>query len=191
MQVTYRNRRFSYAAICACVVALVVLIERGMGRTAFCRCGVIRLWTADAWGPENSQQFTDPYTFTHITHGILLYALLSLLAGRLSVSRRGLLALVVESGWELLENTDWVIGRYRAATVALGYYGDTVFNSVGDIAACMVGFVLSAYLPVRATIVLVIVLELGLAVWIRDGLLLNILLLVHPIEAVRSWQLAH
>jgi hypothetical protein len=162
-----------------------------MGRAAFCRCGVIRLWTADAWGPENSQQLTDPYSFTHITHGILLYAVLSILFGNLSVGKRALIALAIESSWEVLENTNWVIDRYRATTMALGYYGDSVFNSLGDIASCMVGFMLAAYLPVRVTILLVILLEIGLALWIRDGLLLNVLLLVHPIDAIRSWQLAH
>src|SRR5262245_56769717 len=107
-----------------------------MGRPLVCRCDVVRLWTSDAWGPENSQQLSDPYTFTHVTHGVLLYALPRLLAPRLSLPVRALLAIALESGWEVFENTDAVIERYRTATLALGYYGDSVLNSAGDIVAC-------------------------------------------------------
>lgn len=174
------------AAGIICVAAVTLL---AMGRTPWCRCDSIKLWTSDAWGPENSQQFTDPYTFTHITHGVLLYLLLHLVARRLPLGTRAVLAVALESGWEILENTDMVINRYRAATMALGYYGDSVFNSVGDILACAVGFMIAARLPTRVTVGMVIVLELALTLWIRDSLLLNIVMLVHPIDAVRTWQI--
>jgi len=160
-----------------------------LGRTPWCRCGSIKLWTVDAWGPENSQQLFDPYSFTHVTHGVLLYAILRWLAGGLPPGARGVLAVVLESGWEVLENTDFVINRYRAETMALGYYGDSVLNSMGDILACVVGVMIAAKLPVRITVALVIVMEVVLAVWIRDSLLLNIIMLVHPLQAVKTWQL--
>ena len=170
-------------------MALAAAVLLAMGRTPWCKCGTIKLWTGDAWGPENSQQLTDPYSFTHITHGVLLYFFLRLVAGKLSLQARGVLAIAAESGWEVLENTDMVIRRYRAATMALGYFGDSVFNSMGDILACAVGFLLASRLPTRVTVIMTIALELALTIWIRDSLLLNVVMLVHPIAAVRRWQL--
>jgi Protein of unknown function (DUF2585) len=171
------------------IVAVAVLALVAMGRVPYYQFGPITLWYGDAWGAESSQQFTDPYTFTHITHGVLLYALLQLVAPHLPLRTRGVLAVAAESAWEVLENTDLVINRYRAATMALGYYGDSVLNSVGDILACAVGFGLASRLPTRAAVILVVVLELTLTVWIHDSLLLNVVMLVHPIEAVKTWQL--
>jgi hypothetical protein len=182
-------RPWVYGAVAAAVITLAAVILLAMGRTPWCRCGSIKLWTGDAWGPENSQQFTDPYTFTHLTHGVLLYFLLQLVARTRPLGTRGVLAVAAESGWEILENTDMVINRYRAATMALGYYGDSVINSVGDILACVVGFLIAARLPARVTVVLVVLLELALTLWIRDSLLLNVVMLVYPVEAVRTWQL--
>lgn len=186
------RRRFAiwvYVALGAASVAAAAMVLLAMGRTPWYRSGPFRLWTADAWGPQNSQQFTDPYTFTHLTHGVVLYFLLRAAAGRLSVGGRGVLAVALESGWEILENTDMVIQRYRTATMALGYYGDSVVNSVGDILACALGFMLASRLPARLTVALTIALEVILTVWIRDGLLLNVIMLVHPIEAVKIWQM--
>lgn len=181
---------------CACVIgggaAIIVVaaaILLAMGRHPSYVHGPFKLWTSDASGPENSQQLADPYTFTHVIHGALWYLLLRLLAPRLSLATRGLLAVALESGWEILENTDFVINRYREATLALGYYGDTVINSVGDILASVVGFVLAAWLPTRVTVLTVIGIELVLLLWIRDSLALNLLMLVHPVEAVKRWQL--
>jgi len=174
--------------IAAATVAVAAAILLAMGRTPWCRCGSIKLWSSDAWGPENSQQFTDPYTFTHITHGVLLYFLLRLVARRQPLRVRFLLGVVVESAWEVFENTDLVINRYRAATLALGYYGDSVLNSIGDILACMVGFAIASGCSTRVAVVVIIVLELVLTLLIRDSLLLNIVMLIYPIEAVKHWQ---
>lgn len=176
------------AALCAALAAGAAVLLLAMGRTPWCECGTLRLWSGDAWGPENSQHLLDPYTFTHLTHGVLFYALLRLAAGRLGIGARLVVAVALEAGWEVLENTDAVIDRYRAATMALGYYGDSVVNSVGDIAACAAGFLLASRLPTRVTIFGVVALEAALALWIRDGLLLNVVMLVHPIEAVKRWQ---
>ncbi len=133
---------------------------------------------------------TDPYTFSHVTHGVLWYGLLALVAKRLPVGARFVLAVALESVWEVFENTDPVIQRYRAATISLNYYGDSVMNSMCDIVASVAGFILAAMLPTRVTLVAVIVLEIALALWIRDSLLLNVLMLVRPIQAIRNWQLA-
>jgi len=181
--------RWLHLAGAAAVIAVAAVILLAMGRTPWCTCASIKLWCGDAWGPENSQQFTDPYTFTHITHGVLLYFLLQLVARRFSLATRGVLAVAAESGWEVLENTPLVIERYRAATMALGYYGDSVINSVGDILACAIGFLLACCLPPRVTVAMVIVLEITLTIWIRDGLVLNVLMLLYPIKAIRTWQL--
>ena len=180
---------WAHLAGAAGIIAVAALILLAIGRTPWCTCASIKLWCGDAWGPENSQQFTDPYTFTHITHGVLLYFLLQLVARRYSLATRGLLAVAAESGWEVLENTPLVIERYRAATMALGYYGDSVINSVGDILACVVGFLLASRLPPRVTVAMVILLELTLTLWIHDSLMLNVLMLLYPIKAIRTWQL--
>ena len=160
-----------------------------MGRNLWCTCGRLVPWVGDAWGPENSQHLADPYTFTHLTHGVLLYLLLRIVAGRTPLGTRALMALVLESSWEIVENTDFVIDRYRTATKALGYHGDSVANSIGDILACMAGFGLASWLPVAATVALTLAQEVALLLWIRDSLLLNVVLLAHPIEAVKRWQL--
>ena len=182
---------WAYLGIAVATIAVAAVILLAMGRTPWCRCDSIKLWTSDAWGPENSQQFTDPYSFTHITHGVLLYGFLYLVARRLPLGARTVLAIALESGWEVLENSDVIIDRYRAATMALGYYGDSVFNSVGDILSCAVGFALAACLPTRVTVTMVVLLEVALTVWIRDSLLLNVVMLIHPIQVVKTWQLGN
>lgn len=180
---------WAYGAAAVGIVASAATLLLAMGRSPWCTCGSFAPWNGDAWGPENSQHLADPYTFTHLTHGLLLYLLCRLASPRASGGTRFLLAVVAESGWEVLENTEWVIDRYRAATMALGYYGDSVINSVGDILACIVGFALAAVLPTRASILVAVLLELTLLLWIHDSLLLNLLMLLHPIEAVKQWQL--
>jgi hypothetical protein len=185
---TNDDRRWTSIMASIAIVATAAVLLLSMGRDPIYRSG-FRLWYGNAWGPENSQQLSDPYTFTHVTHGVLFYALLHLLLRGRPLRVRALTALAAESAWEVLENTDAVIDRYRTATMALGYYGDSVINSLGDIGACMIGFALAAALPARATASLVVLLELALTVTIRDSLLLNIVMLVHPIEAVRVWQL--
>ena len=180
-------RRRPFTALLILVFTTATLLA--MGRRPWCRCGSLRPWVSDAWGPENSQHLFDPYSFTHLTHGVLLYVGLWLLAPTAPLATRALVALAVESGWEIVENSDAVIERYRAATVALGYHGDSVANSIGDIASCMVGFVLAARLPVPVTVAMIVAQEALLLVWIRDSLLVNVVMLVHPIETLKRWQL--
>jgi hypothetical protein len=172
------------------ILVLDAVVMLAMGRHPFCQCGWVSLWSGDIWSSENSQQLADAYSFTHITHGVLFYWLLLPLAGAVPLWLRRALALGIETAWELFENTDYVIQRYREATVSLDYYGDSVLNSAGDLAFCLVGFWLATRLPGRVTVVGVVLSEVALALWIRDGLLLNVLMLLYPIQAIKDWQLA-
>jgi hypothetical protein len=172
------------------VMAFTAMVELWMGRLPFCKCGTIRLWAGEIWSNENSQQFADPYSFTHILHGIILYALVWTVAGtRLPVRTRLVVAVMLEAGWEMLENSSFIIERYRATTVSLGYYGDSVFNSMGDICFMMTGFALAYKLPVRVTVIGAVLVDLVLLLWIRDSLALNIIMLIHPIAAIKAWQM--
>jgi hypothetical protein len=176
------------AAVAVLVVGLSAALLLAMGRPPAYQHGPFRLWSADVRSDENSQQLADPYTLTHLTHGVLLFALVGLAGRRLPIGTRVVAALALECGWEVFENTDAVIQRYRADTVSLGYYGDSVVNSMGDVLAAALGYAVAARLPVRLLVAGIVVVEGFLAAWIRDNLALNILMLLHPIEAIRRWQ---
>jgi hypothetical protein len=179
----------------ACVLAgagLLALLASAlllMGRPFRCECGYIKLWHGDVMSSENSQHIADWYTFTHIIHGFGLYGILWLVGRRWSLELRFVLALLIEVAWEIFENTDFVIDRYREDTIARGYYGDSVINGEFDVLACLLGFALAARLPVWATVGLAVVLEGLLAYVIRDNFTLNIIMLIYPFEAIREWQL--
>jgi len=180
----------AYVLAVTAILAFTALIELRIGRLPFCKCGLIRLWSGDIWSNQASQQFFDPYTFTHILHGVLLYALVRKLSGkRLSVAGRFVAAVMLESGWEVFENTDFIIQRYRDVTISLDYFGDSVFNSIGDICAMMFGFVLAYKLPLRVVIAGSVLLDLFLLLWIHDSLVLNVLMLIYPVPAIKSWQM--
>lgn len=175
------------AAICALVLVAAIL-ELGMGRPVKYRNGPLRLWSGNIYSDQNSQQIADPYTFTHVTHGAAFYGLTRLAMRPASMATRLIVSTAAEAAWEAYENTDAVVERYRSQTISLGYYGDSLVNSVADIAACVVGFLLAWRLPRAATVVWVVSFELALAYVIRDSLALNILMLVYPIDAVKAWQ---
>lgn len=174
-------------ALAVCAIAAVVLLS--MGRVPICRCGYVKAWHGIVVSSENSQHLTDWYTFTHVIHGFAFYGCLWLLARRWPLPLRFVAAVCIEATWEVVENSSFVIDRYRAVTIALDYYGDSVINSLADIAAMALGFVVAARVPVWATVVTAIALEAFLGYMIRDNLALNVLMLVYPLERVRQWQM--
>jgi len=155
-----------------------------------CTCPQIFV-TGDAWSSRTSQLFLDPYSLTHVAHGMVLAGLLVLLLGRVAPVWRLTIAVAIESLWEIIENSNAVIDRYREATAALGYQGDTIVNSLGDIMSCALGFILARRLGWRRSIVLFVAIEIILVFWIRDSLLLEIIMLIHPVGAIKTWQMGH
>ncbi len=182
-----RQIRFLSAAIFA-LLALTVFQLRNQGRIWWCKFGDYSPWSSDAWGKHNSQHLLDPYSFTHILHGVLYFWIAGLIFKKLSFARRFFIAIFFECVWEILENSNFIIERYRAATLALDYYGDSIFNSLGDILCCGFGFWLAYKLKFRRSLLLFLLIEIVLLVTIHDSLLLNIVMLIHPIEAVKNWQ---
>ena len=170
------------------VLLITSLVLRGNGRPWWCACGSPFLWSGDINTEHNSQHLLDPYSLTHVLHGVVLCGLLAVAAPRWPVPWRLACALSLEAAWELFENSNMVIERYRTATISLGYQGDSIANSLGDILSCAVGVLVAARLGWWGSVALFAVTELILILWIRDSLILGVLMLIHPIEILKSWQ---
>jgi hypothetical protein len=181
------SKRLPYL-ITALIIALAAAYLLWLGREPICKCGYVKFWHGQVVSSENSQHLSDWYTPSHIIHGFLFFGLLWLVARNLAFGWRLAIATLIEAAWEIVENSDAVIERYRSVTISLDYYGDSVLNVVADIAAMLIGFYLAAKLPVRVTVVLALAFE-AFTIWmIRDGLALNVLMLLYPLDSVAQWQ---
>jgi len=184
-----KHQTFWFAA-CGAVLLIQIIAEYMMGRTPICTCGYIKLWEGSVNSSGNSQHISDWYTPSHIIHGFIFYGVTYLLLRGKPIAMRLLLALVIESGWELLENSPVIIDRYRTATISLDYYGDSILNSAMDTIFMVIGFLFASRAPVALTIAIAIFFELLTGYLIRDNLTLNVLMLIWPVEAIKTWQSA-
>ena len=185
------RREHVIAAVAITVVTLLALSAQG--RPWWCACASVVPWSSDINGSHNSQHFIDPYTVSHFEHGLIFFAGLLLLPG-VALAWRFVGAVALECAWELLENSSFIIDRYRAATISADYYGDSVINSLSDVIFAGLGFLVAWQLAKRARLgwrawwAVVIVCEVGLILAVRDSLMINVIMLVHPIDAIRAWQ---
>ncbi len=184
------SKKNLWPAVTIAMLLVATGIElRWQGRLWSCTCANF-FWTSNAWSSLTSQLLFDPYSFTHLLHGVMFCGVIYLAVRRITVEWGLVVAIAIECAWEIIENTNTVIDRYRTATAALGYQGDSVMNSFGDIIACGVGFLLAAKIGWRWSLILFFGVEAVLVLWLRDSLLLEILMLVHPVDAIKDWQMA-
>ena len=188
---TTKRERSPVVLVVATALVLIgmMVLLRVEGRRLLCSCGTFAVWVGDWCSSNTSQQLLDPYSLTHLLHGFLFFWLIALLFRRMPRGWQFWLALMLESAWEVFENTNFVINKYRTETAALGYQGDTIVNSLGDLACALIGFLIARQLGVWRSLVVFVIVEAVLILWIHDSLLLQILMLVRPVEAIKSWQM--
>ena len=174
----------------ALILLITASVELWMGRLPLGPDGKFGWWDGNIWGSENSQRVADAYSFSHMIHGMLFFGFLWLVAQRIPMRYRFMIALVLEAGWEILENSPIIINRYREATISIGYCGDSVLNSCSDIVMMSLGFLFASWARLWAIVAVILVMEIGCLLWIKDNLTLNIIMLVHPLDAIKAWQSA-
>lgn len=170
------------------LLAATVAALRFEGRLWYCARGDLSPWVTDVWTPHCSQHLADPYSLTHISHGLIFFFFFALVTPRLRPAWRLVASLAIAAGWEVLENSPLIISRYREATMSLDYLGDSITNSLGDIGSCALGFLFAQRLGWRWSLGLFAATELLLLWLIRDNLTLNVIMLIDPIEAIKQWQ---
>lgn len=159
-----------------------------LGRSLICQCGYVKLWHGEVISSENSQHILDWYSPSHVLHGLVFYMVLHFLLPRVNLGWRLVIAAAIEAAWEVVENTSWIIDKYREDTIALDYYGDSVLNSMSDMTMMVLGFIIASRAPVWLSVCLFIAAELIVGLFIRDGLLLNVIMLLYPLDWIRQWQ---
>lgn len=179
---------FPWIAVIIVVITATVFLNL-QGRVWWCAVGDYAPWSWNIWTQHNSQHVIDPYSFTHVLHGVLEFWLIGLVFGRFSLAWRFALAILIESSWEVAENSSYIINRYREETISLDYFGDSIINSLADITCCGLGFVIAYRLRFWRSLILFIATEIVLIFWIRDSLIINIIMLIYPIEAIKRWQI--
>lgn len=177
--------------IIALIVFTLLLQLNYQAQPWFSQDGSILIWSGDAWGKDASQHFLDPYSFTHMLHGVLFCGILALILPKLHWRWRLAAAVLLEALWEMLENTNYIVDKYRETTASQEYLGDTIFNSFGDVVACATGFLIALRIGWKWSVALYIAVEVFLILWIRDSLTINIIMLLYPIESLKQWQLGH
>ena len=184
-------RLFEKTPVILCLIVIVVsaVLLVWQGRVWWCQAGDYSPWAWDIWTTHNSQHIIDPYAFTHVLHGILEFWLIGLVFSRMPLAWRLFLAVLIESTWEVAENSSFIIERYRTVTLSLDYFGDAIINSLADILCCAAGFAIAYKLKFWKSLALFLATEAILIVWIRDSLVINIIMLIYPIEALKVWQM--
>lgn len=187
---TLETRRDYFPWIVVLIIVIAATISLNLqGRVWWCAVGDYTPWSWQIWTKHNSQHVIDPYSFTHVLHGVLEFWLIGLVFGRFSLAWRFALAILIESSWEVAENTNYVINRYREATISLDYFGDSIINSWADIVCCGLGFVIAYRLRFWRSLILFVATEIILILWIRDSLIINIIMLIYPLDTIKKWQM--
>ena len=187
-RISSNNRFWVITGLLVFLIIMTVYLN-AQGRLWFSASGDVLLWVGDAFSNENSQQLFDPYSFSHFLHGVIFFFILKYAFRNFSLESRFVASVMMEGCWEMLENSAIIINRYRDATAALGYNGDTIYNSYGDLLSCSIGFIVARYVGLKWSILLFIVIELICLFWIKDNLTLNVIMLIYPIEGIKDWQL--
>ncbi|MEO7659254.1 MAG: DUF2585 family protein [Pyrinomonadaceae bacterium] len=177
-----------WIAVLAVVVTVTISLNL-LGRVWWCQVGDYWPWAWDVWSAHNSQHVIDPYSFTHVLHGVIEFWLIGLVFPRLSLAWKFFVAILIEGTWEVAENTSYIINRYREETISLDYFGDSIINSLADIVSCGLGFVIAYKIRFWRSVILFVATEAILIIWIRDSLLINIVMLIYPLEAIKRWQI--